>query len=45
MDNEGAVYCTNCDWQGDADELVDDNDDGNFGQCPKCGSTAVMPND
>ena len=31
--------CNNCGWSGEEDELVDDNDNGEFDQCPRCGGT------
>ncbi len=34
------LICENCDWQGEADELVSKTDDiMDFSYCPKCGGS------
>ena len=34
------VYrCQDCAWEGDVQDLVDENDNGKFDQCPRCGKT------
>ena len=35
------LYCQDCSWEGQDDELVDNEGDGKFNQCPRCGSKNI----
>lgn len=34
-------FCHNCGWEGDADDLIEDNDTGLKMVCPRCKSDRV----